>query len=197
MNTSMKLITAVASILCLTQSLARADQLKMTGTVLDANTKLPLDGAYVVAIHEEWHGNIGMSTHLCVKLRGTTTGPDGRYEFPVEKPDGISPSAAIAIKPGYYLDHLEGMPDARELKRQNPAAYANRNIYLAPQDPKFPKFSYSMGNIYCKHAKTRADAEPGIQYLRIVADELRRYAADKRSVSTVDDLIGDLEGAGR
>jgi len=197
-NSVLRFLIGVAGVLSFAVPAAWADPLKLTGTVFDSATKLPLEGAYVVAIYEEWRANIGMSTHICVKLKGMTTGPDGRFDFPVEKRDGVSPSDAIAIKPGYYLDHLGRMPDLDEIRRQSPAAYANRDIYLAPQKPDSPKLTrYSMDNVLCSYAKSRADVEPGIQYLRIIADEKRKYGADKRALSDMEYLISDLEEVGR
>lgn len=198
MSTVMRFLIGVAGFLSVAVPTAWAEPLKMTGTVFDATTKLPLEGAYVVAIYEEWRANIGMSTHVCVKLKGMTTGPDGRFDFPVEKGNGESPSDAVAVKPGYYLDHLGGMPDPDEMRRQSPAAYANRDIYLAPQNPASPAWGrYSLSSVHCRYARTRADAEPGIQYMKIVTEEMRRYGADKQSLSSVEYLIGSLEEVGR
>jgi len=198
MSSVLRFLIAVAGILSFAVPAAWADSLKLTGTVFDATTKLPLEGAYVVAMYEEWRANIGMSTHVCVKLKGMTTGPDGRFDFPVEKRDGESPSGAIAIKGGYYLDHLSGMPTAADMERQSPAAYANRDVYLAPQKPDSPKLAhYSMDNVLCRYAKSRADAEPGIQYMKIIVEEMRRYGADKQILSDMQHLISDLEGVPR
>ena len=198
MSSVLRFLIGVAGVLSLTVPAASADPLKLTGTVFDSATKLPLEGAYVVAIYEEWRANIGMSTHICVKLKGMTTGPDGRFDFPVEKRDGESPSRAIAIKPGYYLDHLSGMPTAAEMERQSQAAYANRDIYLTAQNPASPTFArYSLSVVHCSDARTRADAEPGIQYMKIVVDEMRRYGANKQLLSDMQHLISDLEGVPR
>jgi hypothetical protein len=197
-NSVLRFLVAVAGALSSAVPAAWADPLKLTGTVFDSATKLPLEGAYVVAIYEEWRANIGMSTHICVKLKGMTTGPDGRFDFPVEKRNGESPSDAIAIKRGYYLDHLGRMPDPDEMRRQSPAAYANRDIYLTAQNPASPTFArYSLSMVQCRYARTRADAEPGIQYMKIVVEEMRRYGADKQTLSGVEYLIGGLEEVGR
>jgi hypothetical protein len=54
-----------------------------------------------------------------------------------------------------------------------------------------------MDNVLCRYAKSRADAEPGIQYMKIIVEEMRRYGADKQILSDMQHLIGDLERIAR
>jgi hypothetical protein len=173
---------------------ACAPSLEMTGTVLDSATKAPLEGAYVVAIYQEPIRSIAVSTHRCRKVKGMTTGPDGSFHFPVEKLDGESPSAAVAIKLGYYLDHLGGIPSAVEQRRQNKEAYSNRVVYLSKQDEKAPVFiSYSLDDVFCTYAKSRVDAAGGAEYIRIALGELRRYGAGQQAISDLEYMIRRLE----
>src|SRR4051812_9383058 len=72
---------------------------ELTGTILDATTKAPLADAYVLAIYEESFRDNAVSANHCAKVKGMYTGPDGKFRFPVEKLNGISPGMVQAIKP--------------------------------------------------------------------------------------------------
>jgi hypothetical protein len=167
---------------------------EMTGAVLDSATKAPLGGAYVVAIYEETVGNMLVSVQRCRRVRGMTTGPDGKFHFPVERLDGQSPSTIRAIKPGYYTDRLGKEPDPDEWKRQTKQAYQGWEILLSKQDEQKPMLSdYTVADVHCRNASKRSDESAGIEYLRIVESEFRRYNAGSRAISDIQSLIESLE----
>jgi hypothetical protein len=175
-------------------ALALSEPIELTGLVLDTETKRPLEGAYVIAIYEENLRNEAISVHRCVKLKGMFTGPDGRFHFPVEKLDGESPSAAVAIKPDYYLDRLGGEPDPEAWKRQTGESYHGRLVYLKKQDPSKPELlNFTVGTAACDHARKRDDVAAGVQYLSIAQGELKKYGAKQERIDGLASIIRDLE----
>ena len=52
-----------------------------TGQVLDEDTKLPIEGAYVLAVYERVDLGMAGSARYCVKTKGMVTGKDGRLTF--------------------------------------------------------------------------------------------------------------------
>ena len=113
-------------------SLGKID-FEFTGTVYDAVTKQPIEGVYVFASYRE---PVGVNSR-CYKTRGMYTGKDGKYRFPIEKLDGYSPWFTSAIKPGYFFGSFD-TPKRDVWNRQDASSYADRNLYLIPQDPAKP-----------------------------------------------------------
>ena len=60
----------------------------LTGTVYDATTKQPIDGAYVVALY--YKSIVGMAAMdlWCIKTKGMYTGKDGKFRFSIYDADG-------------------------------------------------------------------------------------------------------------
>jgi hypothetical protein len=165
---------------------------ELTGTVRDADTKEPLEGAYVIATYKIVRSGLAATATPCVKTKGMYTDKDGTYHFPVEKLDGRNPSSTNAIKPGYFL-HGYARPDSSAWKNQSAAAYSGRDIYLKKQDPSKPDWRYHDGDVICHEAPTREAAAAGIQFLKIALTEEVRYGAPAQGLEATKGLIEIFE----
>lgn len=161
---------------------------EFTGTVYDAVTKQPIEGAYVFASYRE---PVGVNSR-CYKTRGMYTGKDGKYHFPIDSLDGYSPWFTSAIKPGYYFGSFD-TPSRDVWKRQDASSYADRNLYLIPQDPAKPNLRIGSGEEFCYGARTREDAAAGAVFLRIEIDEERKYGATPEVIAAMQRMIDRLE----
>lgn len=161
---------------------------EFTGTVYDAVTKQPIEGAYVFASDRE---EVGVNSR-CYKSRGMYTGKDGKYHFPIEKLDGNHPWLTSAIKPGYYFGRFD-VPKPEVWKRQDASSYADRNIYLIPQDPAKPSVRIGSGEEVCMGARTREDAAAAALFLRMQLDEFIKYRIEQDKVESLKYLMTVLE----
>ena len=59
----------------------------VSGVVLDAATNKPLAGVFVMAVYTQGASSGGHATTRCTGTRGITTAADGRYSFPVGRPN--------------------------------------------------------------------------------------------------------------
>ena len=168
-------------------SLGKID-FEFTGTVYDAVTKQPIEGVYVFASYRE---PVGVNSR-CYKTRGMYTGKDGKYRFPIEKLDGYSPWFTSAIKPGYFFGSFD-TPKRDVWNRQDASSYADRNLYLIPQDPAKPNPRIGSGEEYCFAARTREDAAAGVAFLKIEIGERRKYGATPEAIAAMQDMIEHLE----
>jgi hypothetical protein len=89
-----------------------------TGRVLYEDTKEPIEGAYVLAVYEKVDLGWAGASRNCIKTKGMTTGKDGKFNFPIDKLDGNSPSQAFAIKPDHFFEgrNIEAK-DAKEMSQ--------------------------------------------------------------------------------
>jgi hypothetical protein len=165
---------------------------ELTGTVLDADTKQPIEGAFVVASYKIQRSSLAATASFCVKTKGMYTGKDGKYHFPVEKLDGRNPFATNAIKPDYFWKDSE-LPESELWKKQNAAAYAGRDIYLKMQDPENPNWHFSDGEEVCNEAPTREAAAAGVEFLRFSLAEDIKYSAREQGRRSVERTIQRLE----
>jgi hypothetical protein len=167
--------------------------LQITGSVIDAETKQPIDHAYVLASYKVVRSGLAATKSFCVKTLGMYTGPDGRYQFPVERLDGLSPLSTNAIKPGYYFDKVD-FPDPAMWRHQRPEAYANRNIYLRKQDPARPSFGFSDNEENCDEPANADALAPAIKFIEMEIAEEKRLGAPKRGIERHEDLMRALQG---
>ncbi len=166
---------------------------ELTGTVFDATTKQPIEGAYVVALYFEQYSGMAASGEHCVKTRGMYTGKDGTFHFPVEKLDGSNPGEVSAIKPGYRSDFpVRPPPDV--WKKQGKEAYTGRDLPLVPQIPGKPQWWFGSVDVHCAHAKTRGDAAAGVEFLKFKLDEYLRLGATRQGIDAVQSMNKRLEG---
>jgi hypothetical protein len=167
---------------------------ELTGTVLDATTRQPIEGAYVIASYKIVRSGPAATGSFCVRALGTYTGPDGVYRFPVEKLDGYSPYSTNAIKPGYYLKDADYPdPNSEAWRRQRPEGYKDRNIYLKKQDPGHPVFKFSDHQEVCEEAKGPA-LDPALKFIEMEIAEEKRLGAAPNGVRGHEDLLRALQG---
>ncbi|MEO5694057.1 MAG: carboxypeptidase-like regulatory domain-containing protein [Usitatibacter sp.] len=171
---------------------ARIVPFDVTGIVRDEETKMPIAGAYVIAGYHVVESGPGAVAQWCVRTRGTRTAADGRFRFPIEKLDGLSPASLAAIKEGHFLSRVE-YPDRKTFKKQDAKAYANREIFLAKQNPKEASISYGTQTANCYHAKTAADVAAGIEFLKIQLQEMKRLHLRHAGIAN---MIENLESIG-
>jgi hypothetical protein len=165
---------------------------ELTGTIRDADTKEPLEGAYVIATYKIVRSGLAATATPCVKTKGMYTGKDGAYHFPVEKVDGRNPSSTNAIKPGYFLQNRD-LPDPNVWKKQNAAAYSGRDIYLKKQDSAKPDWRFSDLDEICHEAPTREAAAAGIEFLKLRLAEQAKYGAPSQAMEGTREVIQILE----
>lgn len=165
--------------------------LELTGTVFDYETKQPLEGAYVVASYKIRRANVAGQTIWCVKTRGMYTGEDGKYWFPVEERNGLSPLNADAIKPGYAWKTSTQI-ESDVWYRQDQQAYTGHDIFLIRQDEKKPSFQFG-GENGCWHAETAEDAAAGVEFLKIELEETKRYDGGRQGIKALSETIAFFE----
>lgn len=165
---------------------------ELTGTVLDTNTKQPIEGAYVVASYREVVVGEAVATSWCVKTKGMYTEKDGRFHFPVEKLDGYSPFIVSAVRSGYHRGPAE--PVKREVwRKQNAASYSGRVVYLTAQNPASPDFHFGEGDEFCNRAPTKEAAAAGVEFLKITLQERIKYKAPQQNIDGNREVIEILE----
>jgi hypothetical protein len=165
---------------------------ELTGTAYDANTRQPIEGAYVVAIYYESAVGLAGSDTWCVKTKGMYTSKDGRFSFPIEALDSRSPRIVAAIKPGYYSGR-EVFPKPEIWKKQGREAYSGRDTPLIPQDPAKPEWVYGTNDVFCARAANRDDAAAGIEFLRIRLSEQQRLKSNPMAIESTANMIKHLE----
>jgi hypothetical protein len=165
---------------------------ELTGTVLDVDTKQPIEGAFVVASYKIQRSSLAATASFCVKTKGMYTGKDGKYHFPVEKLDGRNPFSTNAIKPGYFWKDTE-LPESALWKKQNAAAYSGRDIYLKKQDPANLNWHFSDGEEVCDEAPTREAAAAGIEFLKLKLAEKIQYGDGEQGKRGSQELIEMLQ----
>ena len=117
------------------------------------------------------------------------TGKDGKFRFPVEKRDSLSPGWVAAIKPGYYDIKRFPLPDEDIWQRQNAASYSNWQVQLRKQDLIKPTGITEWVN--CEYPESREAAQANIIYLKLMyAEDIRL----ERGVYITDNITSAIKG---
>ena len=157
-----------------------------TGQVLDYDTKAPIEGAFVLAVYKKVDLGMAASAEYCVKTKGMVTGKDGKFNFPIERLDSVSPAQVFAIKADYFLRANEPVPFDVQ-RKNNKEAYSNRHVYLKKQDPAKPEFFGTFS--HCERPQSVEAIEPALQFMQIEIDESNKYGRDIRSTNSVAGLM--------
>jgi len=145
---------------------------EFTGTVRDAQTNEPIEGAYVIAFYGVFFSGQGMGPKVfCQKTKGMYTGKSGEFHFPMEGLDGISPENVAAIKPGYFT-RRKILYDNKIPRSQAKKNYTNRDVFLQKQDPQRPNFQ--LGARSCERPLSREAIAANVDFLKIELAELSR-----------------------
>ncbi len=161
---------------------------EFTGTVIDAETKQPIEGAYVLAKYSIVRSGMAATTAWCVKTKGMVTGMDGKFRFPIAGLNSLPPNV-VAIKADYFL--AEGtLSPAWNLSPRSEAAYRDWDITLGKQNSGKPDPRFNDSG-YCNHAETKEDAAASVVYLKLVLAEYKKYRPMERRVGwvTIHDAI--------
>ena len=138
---------------------------ELTGTVYDDETKLPIEGAYVIAIYKAVAGDWGGVASHCVKTKGMYTGKDGKFRFPVEKRDGYSPWLVDALHMNFEFV-MEVVKPPKIHRAQKADAYTDRDIHLRKLD-QFNRNPRLGEGPECPHARNKDDVAASVEYLKI------------------------------
>ena len=142
----------------------------ITGTVLDAQTRRPIEGAYVLAMYTSGRQN------RCAMVKGMHTAADGKFSFPVTALNYSSPRDVAAIKTGYYAKE-NNMVQRNTTIESNPRKYfSGRNIVLTPQADAPADFTLESrsDNVYCEDPPSQEDAIASFEFLKTRHMEMKR-----------------------
>jgi len=163
-----------------------------TGTVIDSQTKQPIEGAYVLAMYSIVRSGPAATTTWCVKSKGMVTGKDGKYRFPIAGLNGLPPKVR-AIKPDYFFVGGGGIPRAWHEDSWSEAAYQGWDIHLAKRATEDASLSMNADS-YCGHAATKEDAEASAQFLKLkLAEYIKYWPAGKSFHADLQAQISELE----
>ena len=144
----------------------------MTGRVIDADTKAPIEGAYAMAVYEKVEISVAGSGRNCVRTKGMVTGKDGQFNFPISKGNGEYLTYAVAIKPDYYLQN-RGRPDEKHWPKLRKETYSNWNVQLKKQDAAKPSFKHGFSD--CERPESSADIEAAVRFMKIKVAECLKH----------------------
>lgn len=144
----------------------------VTGTVIEAGSRKPIAGAYVLAIYERDNGK---GQEVCIASKGVYTGVNGKYEFPITAFNYFSPRYIAAIKPRYFMSRASDGPAKPISVYSDPRAYfTNRNIVLTRQEVGLPVSVVADGSTRigpCEDAPNAEDAQASTFFLRMEIEE--------------------------
>jgi hypothetical protein len=160
-----------------------------TGTVIDATTGKPIDGAYVLAIYMAGGGTLGgHSSVWCENTLGVHTATDGKFSFPSRDSQGRWLWEVGAIKPDYKAVNSFEARKALKLKAAN-STDVEEDVFLTRQDPARPKLNFSPIETSCYRAKTRQDSAAAIRFLRLALAEEEEYGASNQRLKSTWESI--------
>lgn len=143
----------------------------VTGIVLDAQTKAPMSGVFILGEYVET-GHVGFvhSASTCVETRASYSGPDGRYSLPVI--DGIKPKIhAIALD--YFDDILKRPTEIKTTWFGQAKRVMSPEILMSKREKGYEiEGSY----ILCGQPKDAAALSANIEYLKIYKNAYAKFA---------------------
>jgi hypothetical protein len=142
-----------------------------TGQVIDADTNQPIEGAYVIADYREVSRGWAGVADKCYRVRGMTTGKDGKFSFPIEALDSYNPSGVFAIKPDYYTQYRPDREGAIAVRSE--ATYTNRHVFLKKQDPAKPSNEHGFSD--CERPASKEAVASAVMFLEMKLQERRKY----------------------
>jgi len=155
---------------------------EFTGTVLDHETKQPIEGAYVIAMYSTVIGGLAAVTERCIKTKGMTTGKDGKFHFPIDGLEGGPPNVS-AIKPDYFLAGVEIPRAWNRSTFRGWDVYQGWDVYLGKQNADKPNRRISAGySEDCWYAATREDGAASVEFLKILVEEYKKYVPLEKSL---------------
>ncbi|MEO8385058.1 MAG: carboxypeptidase-like regulatory domain-containing protein [Betaproteobacteria bacterium] len=142
----------------------------ITGTVLDAQTRRPIEGAYVLAMYTSGRQN------RCAMAKGMHTGADGKFSFPVTALNYTSPQDIAAIKSGYYAKENNTVRRNTTIESNPRKYFSGRNIVLTPQADAPADFTLESrsDNVYCEDPPSQEDAIASFEFLKTRHMEMKR-----------------------
>ena len=161
-----------------------------TGTVLDAATGAPIEGAFVLATYDKCGGVMGgHSSCWCESTQGMYTGVDGKFKFPVLDEVGRMLSFPTAIKADYQYVKVDILNYADQSQNKK-KFWASQNVLLSPQDAVTPNLNFQSHSAACHRAPSRQNAAAGTEFLRLELAEAEKYAPGQ---STINSLWSSIE----
>jgi hypothetical protein len=193
---SVKLATVVASaitvVLLTACSFERKVDYELAGMVMDANTKQPLEGVYVVAVYMGGGSSMARSAAWCEKTLGMTTQADGKFHFPARDEKGRWAEYPVVFKSGYDYSAYQIVNEAM-VTSDRKLFYTDQNVLLALRDPESLWPRIPTGASYCTRAAIRADAAPAAELLAKIAYEYEKYRLPKSNIENIRSMISRLE----
>jgi len=103
------IVLAMVSVFCSGMSFFRSSDLYLAsfeGKVIDSETKLPIEGAAVLAVYHGGSLSVGGSGYFPVDAQEALTDANGSFKIPArtvksEKASGRAPGNIVIFKPGY------------------------------------------------------------------------------------------------
>ncbi len=163
---------------------ASDESYELTGTVIDANSGKPIEGAYVLVVYKNGGGSFGgHSSSWCVGSRGMVTKADGKYRFPVAYPGASFVDPPTAIKADYQFIQYDWL-NASKQQTDRKLWFTDQNVKLAPQDVTKPNLHFQR-EFSCARAASKQDTAAFSEFLRIEFAEFEEYG---RSASELNGL---------
>jgi hypothetical protein len=173
-------------------SFERKVDYELTGMVMDADTKKPLEGVYVVAVYMGGGLSLAGSAAWCEKTLGMTTQADGKFHFPARDEKGRTPQYPVAIKPGYAYAGYQ-ITNESQVTSDRKLYFTDQNVLLAPQDPAKPQLNFVSNKVTCSRAATKGEAAAGIEFLKLQLVEFSKYGMPQNVIESEQSMIRRLD----
>lgn len=156
------LIALIVACVAIAQGRYVAPPTEITGTILDATTKKPFEGAFVLASYTKCGGGIVLghagSNCPCHHTIGLRTAKDGGFSFPLIDGSGLPTISTIApnqyVKAQVFPEVFDSASYREKIKR-----FSGGEIWLAPQEPGNPSYRYTTMGSHCNSIGAGKDFE--------------------------------------